>query len=267
MKSNLFYLKFEFLSVIKKVTMFFLIYIFPLIFVLVVSEVLIVQHPEAQNFILYGMMIFPVLVVGMIVLPEHVVLLRNTEVYKNYKLYGAKKYQIMYTPIISLLIHLIIVEVIIFMYFKLFKTVIFPENIVLFWGLITFCILYFLVLGAYIGTVIKNSKQALMIGLTIFVLSMLVGGITGNLSSLDENLLKFSLAIPTSHFSNIFGYLFESEKILSLTVSAIILMATFITTLFCYNSLFTYDVRNVKKRGLLILIVILASFILTLGGK
>jgi ABC-2 type transport system permease protein len=178
-------------------------------------------------------------------LPNPVVESREAGIFRSFKINGVPALSIVTIPVLSSMVHILIVSTII----TLTAGPFFGAGIPLNWGY--FILILFLTaftmasLGMLIGVVSPNSRSIVLFSQAIFLSSMILGGLMIPSSLLPPALYRLSLLLPTSYAMNAWrGLAFGMSTTMDPYWSMLILLASGIIAFGMATFLFTWDSKN-----------------------
>lgn len=241
---------FEFRTGIRNKTLLMLNYLFPLGFFLMLGAIMPAINPLFLDDLLPAMIVFAVMSATLLGIPDPLVNARENGVFRSYKINGVPSFSILIIPLLTTLLHTTIVAIIITIGSGLLFKAPMPENWQMF--ILTFLVLVLAnaAFAVLIGVVSPNSRATVLWSQSLFVPSMLLGGLMLPHNLLPEIALKFAQLLPASHGMNAFsGLAMGRETVFSDWGSFIALIASAIIAFGLAMYLFQWDSRNTKRRG------------------
>lgn len=239
---------FEFKYILRDKTLFFMSYLFPLLFYVMMGLVMTSINPEFNKTLIPAMIVFTALVSTLLGMPAPVVQGRESGIFRSYKINGIPKLAVLLMPAVTNLFHMIIVSIVIVITAPLLFKGVMPEDV----GML---ILGFLALsiactgtGILIATISPNNRAAIILAQMIFVPSMILGGIMMPASMLPENMGRLSRIFPSAYAMDIFngtlaGGKQQYDSVLSLLILTVAGLLSFIISWY----LFKWDSSEKKK--------------------
>lgn len=178
---------------------FMVFYLVPLAFYLVVGAVFSSVNPLISETLSAVMAIFSITMGAVIGLPPTIVKMRETSVFRAYKINGIPNLAVMLSLGVSAFLHLSIVALIISISAPYIFDAQVPENI-LGYGLVMVVFLTCsVVIGLLIGVMAKSQGAALMLSQAVFMPSLMLSGIMFPATMLPEALMYAGYALPATH--------------------------------------------------------------------
>jgi len=182
-------------------------------------------------------------------LPNPVVESRESGIFRSFKINGVPALSIITIPVLSSFVHILLVSIIItFTAGPLFKAGL-PVN----WGYFVLILILtaftFASLGMLIGVVSPNSRAIVLFSQSIFLPSMVLGGLMLPSSMLPPALFRVSLLLPTSYAMNAWrGLAFGMAPTFDPRWALLILLSSGVIAFTLAIYLFNWDSRN-KQSG------------------
>ncbi|MGE5123716.1 MAG: ABC transporter permease, partial [Acidobacteriaceae bacterium] len=169
-------------------------------------------------------------------------------IFRSFKINGVPALSIVTIPILSSLVHIILVSLIISSTAGLFFKAGIPVN----WGYFVLILLLtaftFASLGMLIGVVSPNSRLIVLFSQSIFLPSMILGGLMIPSEMLPPALYRLSLLLPTTYAMNAWrGLAFGMQLTFNPWLALLILLISGVTAFVLAIYLFTWDSKN--KQG------------------
>lgn len=264
MNAFLNHFSFEFRTGIRNKSLLMMNYLFPLAFYLMMALIMPSINPGFQKSLIPSMIVFAILSATLLGIPDALVAARENGIFRSYKINGVPSFSILIIPVITAMLHLIIVSGIIVLTAALFFNAPLPTHWAYF-GL-TFVLLAFSCasISVLIGVVAPNSRSSILLTQTIFVPSMVLGGLMLPLEMLSESVRKVAEILPASHGMNAFnGLSMGAAASFSPGGSLIILLSSGLIALGLAEFLFSWDSQNTTRRGsTLLALLVLIPFLI-----
>ncbi len=260
---------FEFRTGIRNKQLLLMNYLFPLGFFLMMGFVMVGINPPFLETLVPAMVIFAVLAATLLGIPDPLVNGRETGIFRSYKINGIPAVNILIMPVLTTMLHLIIVTVIITIVAPLLFDAPLPIN--WFNYALIFVALAFVMAGisVLIGVVAPNSRVTVLYSQLFFIPSILLGGMMFPYSLLPAAAGKVAQLLPATQAMNAFNAL-AMGKGADFTPwgSVIALFATGVLAFVLAVYLFSWDSRNTERRGhpLLALLCLLPFVVVMLMG-
>jgi ABC-2 type transport system permease protein len=178
-------------------------------------------------------------------LPNPVVESREAGIFRSFKINGVPALSIVTIPVLSSMVHILLVSTII----TVTAGPLFGAGIPVNWGY--FILILFLTaftmasIGMLIGVVSPNSRSIVLFSQAIFLPSMILGGLMVPTSMLPPALYRVSLLLPTSYAMNAWrGLAFGLPATLDPRLSMLVLLASGIIAFGMAIFLFNWDSKN-----------------------
>lgn len=252
---------FEFKYILRDKTLFFMSYLFPLVFYVMMGMVMTSINPEFHKTIIPAMIVFAALVSTLLGMPTPVVQGRESGIFRSYKINGMPKLSVLLIPAVTTFFHMIIVSVIIAVSAPcLFKGVMPQKMGMMILGFFALSIAT-TGIGILIATIAKNNRAAIILAQIIFVPSMILGGIMMPASILPENMGRLSRIFPSTYAMNVFSNAMAGGKQqydtgLSLAIMVIAGLLSFWISYY----LFKWD-NGEKKKNVFLAVLALLPYI------
>jgi ABC-2 type transport system permease protein len=177
-------------------------YLFPLGFYVLMGLLMTGLNPTFAPTMIPAMLLVAMMAGTLLGLPNPIVESREAGIYRSFKINGVPALSIVTIPILSSFVHIILISAIItFTAGPFFKAGL-PVN----WGYFTLIFiltaLTFASLGMLIGVVSPDSRSIVLFSQSIFLPSMILGGLMIPSSMLPPALYRVSLLLPTTHAMN-----------------------------------------------------------------
>ncbi len=268
MKAFLHHFNFEFKTGVRNKNLLLMNYLFPLGFFAMMGLVMPQINPLFLEAMIPAMVVFAILAAALLGIPDQLVTARENGIFRSYKINGVPVLSILIIPILTTLLHLIIVTAIICvtspLLFKSPAPVNWPGFALCFIALALCCT----AIAVLIGVVSPSSRMTVLWSQLLFVPAMLLGGMMIPFSFLPEGARKLALLLPATYGMNAFNSLAMGKTPdFSVSGSLIILGASCILALALALFLFSWDNRNTQRRahplfGFLVLLPFLAGVFL-----
>lgn len=260
---------FEFRTGIRNKQLLMMNYLFPLGFFLMMGFVMAGINPLFLETMTPGMVVFAVLAATLLGIPDPLVNGRENGIFRSYKINGIPSLAILIMPVLTTMLHLIIVTAIITIAAPLLFDAPLPEN-GFYYGLV-FVALAFVMAGisVLIGVISPNSRLTVLYSQLFFIPSILLGGMMFPYSMLPEAAGKVAQLLPATQAMNAFnGLAMGSVADFNPWGSVIALLASGVLAFALAVYLFSWDSRNTERRGhpLLALLLLLPFVIGILVG-
>ncbi|HSB65311.1 MAG TPA: ABC transporter permease, partial [Anaerolineales bacterium] len=177
-------------------------YLFPLGFYVLMGLLMTGLNPTFAPTMIPAMILVAMMACTLLGLPNPIVEARESGIYRSFKINGVPALSIVSIPVISSLVHIILVSAII----TVTAVPLFKAGMVVNWGYFVLVLLLtaftMASLGMLIGVVSPNSRLIVLFSQAIFLPSMILGGLMIPSSMLPPGLYRVSLLLPTTYAMN-----------------------------------------------------------------
>ncbi len=241
---------FEFKAGLRNATAMLMNYLFPLGFYVLMGIVFTQINPVFRDTMIPAMLIIAAMSSNLLGLPDPLVTSREAGIYRSFKINGVPAVSILAIPVLSAMIHALIVAAIIALTAPPFFGAAAPTN----WGMLALLALLtiftFGAIGALIGVASPSSRATVLWSQLIFLPSMLLGGLMLPISVLPESVRPFAGLLPSAHAMQAFaGLAFGQETVFDPVRSVIILGSSGMLAFGLAIYLFNWDSHNAARRG------------------
>lgn len=245
-KSFSYHLKTEFIIGFRNKSILFINYFLPLFFYLMMGFVMGEINESFKEYMKVSMIIFAIMTSTLLTVPNEVVFARSEGIYRSYKIYGISRLEIILHYTINSLLHCLVTGTVIFFT----SGILFDANPISSLPIMLLAIFLFFLANMGICLLISMffqiPKVAGLIAQSVFIPSILAGGIIIPLDTLPTSLTDIVAILPSTHVMNIFQLEcsnLQSSAIgyttsMSLIILAIIIIITYGVALlkFKYNN-------------------------------
>ena len=241
---------FEFRVGIRNKTLMLMNYLFPLGCYVMFGALLGSINPGFLQTIVPAMSVFAVLSGALLGMPDTLVSAREAGIFRSYKINGVPALSILAIPVLTSMLHALLVTVIIALTAPMLFDGAAPVN----WAgfLLAFLVAAFAFagVGALIGVVSTSSRMTVLFSQLVFLPSMILGGLMLPFSMLPPALAKVALVLPTTYAMDAFGGLAmgqasSTHSWLSIAILAAGGLMAFGLAVF----LFSWDSKNATRRA------------------
>lgn len=224
-------------------------YLFPLGFYILMGLLMTGLNPTFAPTMIPAMILVAMMACTLLGLPNPVVESREAGIFRSFKINGVPALSIISIPILSSFVHILLVSMIItFTAGPLFKA-----GLPVHWGYFVLILILsaftFASIGMLIGVVSPNSRAIVLFSQSIFLPSMILGGLMVPSSLLSPALYRVSLLLPTSYAMNAWrGLAFGLAPTFDPHWALLILLASGVIAFAMAIYLFNWDSKN-KQRG------------------
>ncbi len=240
---------YDFRTGLRDKTLLLMNYLFPLGFYILMGLLMTGLNPTFAPTMIPAMILVAMMASTLLGLPNPVVESREAGIFRSFKINGVPALSIITIPILSSLVHILLVSIII----TLTAGPIFKAGIPVHWGyfvLILFLAAFtFASLGMLIGVVSPNSRSIVLFSQSFFLPSMILGGLMIPSNMLPPALYRISLLLPTSYAMNAWrGLAFGMLPTFDPRWALLILLASGVIAYTLAIYLFSWDSKN-KQSG------------------
>jgi ABC-2 type transport system permease protein len=220
-------------------------YLFPLGFYALMGLLMTGLNPTFAPTMIPAMILVAMMACTLLGLPNPIVESRETGIYRSFKINGVPALSIISIPIISSLVHIILVSAII----TVTAVPVFKAGAVVHWGYFVLVLLLtaftMASLGMLIGVVSPNSRLIVLFSQVIFLPSMILGGLMIPTSMLPSTLYRVSLLLPTTYAMNAWrGLSLGLDSIFDPRWALLILLSSGVIAFILSIYLFSWDNKN-----------------------
>jgi ABC-2 type transport system permease protein len=224
-------------------------YLFPLGFYVLMGLLMTGLNPTFAPTMIPAMILVAMMACTLLGLPNPVVESRESGIFRSFKINGVPALSIIAIPVLSSFVHMLLVSIIITVTAGPFFKASLPVN----WGYFVLILVVtaftFASLGMLIGVVSPNSRAIVLFSQSIFLPSMVLGGLMVPSSMLPPALYRVSLLLPTSYAMNAWrGLAFGMTPTFDSRWAVLILLSGGLIAFALAIYLFTWDSKN-KQSG------------------
>jgi len=250
MNAFIHHFSFEFRTGIRNKNLLLLNYLFPLGFYLMMGFIMPSINPLFTDNIIPAFIVFGVLSATLLGIPDPLVTARENGIFRSYKINGVPAVSILLIPMLTTMLHLVILTAIITFTAPLLFDAPLPIN--WFYFVISFIVLAFAcsAISVLIGVISKSSRVTVLWSQFIFLPSMLLGGLMLPYSFLPGFAQKIAKLVPATHGINALnGLSMGVVPDFSPWGSIAVLVMGGIIAFALAFFLFSWDRRNTSRRG------------------
>ncbi|TFD70899.1 ABC transporter permease [Cryobacterium gelidum] len=249
MRAFIMHLGFEFRVGIRNKTLMLMNYLFPLGGYLMFGTLLGEINPGFLTTIVPAMSLFAIMSGALLGMPDTLVSARNAGVFRSFKINGVPAPPLLSIPVITSMLHALLVTVVIAVTAPLIFNGEAPVN----WAgfLLVFLASAFALAGAgaLIGVVAANTRLTVLLSQLIFLPSMILGGLMLPANILPPTLAQVALLLPTTHAMDAFAGLAMGQATTQPWWSLAILVAGGAVAFVLAVALFSWDPKNAERRA------------------
>jgi ABC-2 type transport system permease protein len=241
---------FEFRVGIRNKALMLMNYLFPLGCYVMFGALMGSVNPGFLKTIIPAMGMFAVLSGALLGMPDTLVGAREAGIFRSYKINGVPALSILVIPVLTTMLHSLIVTIIIAVSAPSLFGGAQPTNWPAFFLIFLVAAFASAGLGVLIGVVSSSSRMTIMLSQLIFLPSMILGGLMLPSSLLPKTLGKLAMLLPTTYAMDAFGGLAMGQAAgthpwLSLVLLAAGGLLAFAMAVY----LFSWDSKNATRRG------------------
>ncbi len=241
---------FEFRVGIRNKALMLMNYLFPLGCYLMFGALMGSINPGFLRTIVPAMALFAVMSGALLGMPDTLVVAREAGIFRSYKINGVPALSILVIPVLTSMLHALLVAIIIAATAPTLFQGASPENWPAFLLVFLVAAFAFAGIGALIGVVSSSTRMTVLMTQLIFLPSMILGGLMLPFSLLPPALAKVALALPTTYAMDAFGGLAMGQVAGTHPwLSLGILMAAGLLAFALAVFLFSWDSQNATRRG------------------
>jgi ABC-2 type transport system permease protein len=249
MKAFAMHLGFEFRFGIRNKTLLLMNYLFPLGLYALLGSLMGEINPGFLTTVIPAMSLFAIMSGALLGMPDTLVNARNAGIFRSYKINGVPVLSLLTIPVITSMLHALLVTAII----AVTAPLIFGGQAIVNWAgfLLVFLVAAFALAGAgaLIGVVSSNSRMTVLLSQLVFLPSMILGGLMLPVSILPAALAKVALLLPTSYAMDAFSALAMGQAATHPWWSLAILASGGTVAFGTAALLVSWDPRNATRRA------------------
>jgi ABC-2 type transport system permease protein len=241
---------FEFRVGIRNKALMLMNYLFPLGCYLMFGALMGSINPGFLQTIVPAMSVFAVLSGALLGMPDTLVSAREAGIFRSYKINGVPALNILVIPVLTSMLHALVVTVII----AVTAPALFDGVAPVYWAgfFLVFLVAAFALagVGALIGVVSTSTRMTVLFSQLVFLPSMILGGLMLPSSLLTGALGKVALILPTTYAMDAFAGLAMGNSAGSHAWQSVgILLAGGLMAFGLALFLFSWDSKNSTRRG------------------
>lgn len=262
------HLRFELRSMVRQPSQLLLSYLFPLGFFLFMGAVMPRLDPAATATLVPAFALFAVFTGGILGLPAPLVEARRLGVTRAFRVIGVPDRAALGIPALANAVHGLAAATVVALVGPLVYGAEAPVHPAGFAGVLVLAAFAFTGLGSLIGVVSSDSRSSVLWSQSLFLPSMLLGGLMMPVSALPEGMRRFSALLPTSHLMRLHdAFAYGRAPTSGLWVDALAVFATGLVAFALATRLYGAEERAGGARRPLWVLAALAPLALTvLGG-
>ncbi len=256
---------YDFRTGLRDKSLLLLNYLFPLGVYVLMGLLMTGLNPTFAPTMIPAMILVAMMSSTLLGLPNPVVDSREAGIYRSFKINGVPAFSIVIIPILSSFVHILLMSIIITFTAGPF----FKAGIPVYWGyfalILVLAAFTFASLGMLIGVVSPSSRAIPLFSQSIFLPSMILGGLMIPSDMLPSGLFRVSLLLPTTHAMNAWRELaFGLSSAVSPGWALLALFSSGIIAFALAVYLFNWDSKNRQKgHNPLLALLALVPFVLS----
>jgi len=241
---------FDFRVGIRNKALMLMNYLFPLGCYVMFGALLGSINPGFLATIVPAMSAFAVLSGALLGMPDTLVSAREAGIFRSYKINGVPALSILAIPVLTSMLHALLVTVIIALTAPALFDGAAPVNWVGFFLVFLVSAFAFAGIGALIGVISTSTRMTVLFSQLVFLPSMILGGLMLPFSMLPPALAKVALVLPTTYAMDAFGGLAMGQTAGTHPwLSAGILVAGGVLAFGMSIFLFRWDSKNATRKA------------------
>lgn len=243
------HLKYDFYNGLRDRSLLLMNYLFPLVLFLMLGGLLGGISPTFHEVMIPAMICIAVMTSTLLGMPNPIVSSREAGVFRSFKINGVPAASLLSIPVLSSLLHMILVSGII----TLASVMLFKADLPVHWGyfvLIGLLAIFAMAgLGMLIGVIALNSRATVLISQLFFVPSMMLSGMVMPSSMLPAKMQPVAMLMPATHAMNAWRSLAYGQPVsVNPFWSMLVLLAGGLIAFGLAGILFRWDSHN-QQRG------------------
>jgi ABC-2 type transport system permease protein len=239
---------FEFRSGIRNKSLMFMYYVFPMSLYLLIGSMMAALNPAFREQMIPSMIVIAMLSATIMNLPGPLLAAREMGILRSYKINGVPAASILLIPVLSSFFHFIVPAAIIAVTAPLLFGAPLPVNWTGFFLILLLTFLTSAGLGLLIGVVSSSPQMVMLLVQTIFIPSMMLGGLMFPHGGLPKTLGKIALLLPTTYAMNAMRGLAQNLPVdLNTSWSILILLISSLLSFGLALYLFKWDIHDSNK--------------------
>ncbi len=242
------HLAYDFRTGLRDKSLMLMNYLFPLFFYVLMGLLMGNINPGYRETMVPASILVAMMAGMVLGLPNPVVAARDSGIFRSFKINGVPAFSIVIIPVLGVTLHMLIVSAIITLTSRPFFGGRLPVDGLAFVGVLLASALALAGAGMLIGVIASNSRATVLLGQTIFLPSMILGGVMMPSSLLPEGLKRVAMLLPTGYAMSAFnGFSLGLEAAYSPLWSVVILLAGGLIALSLAVILFQWDSHNKRR--------------------
>ena len=241
---------FEFRVGLRNRTLLLMNYLLPLGFYVLVGALMTEVNPWFRDAMIPAMVVFAILCGTLLSLPDPLVTAREAGIFRSYKVNGVPATSILSIPALTTGFHTLIVAAIITATAPLLFGAPLPVDWYGFALVLALTAFACAGIGTLIGVISASSRVTVLWSQSVYLPSMIIGGLMMPSSVLPEMLRRVALLLPATYATNGFQTIGQGVAAdLDPLWSVLVLLSGGILAFGLSIYLFNWDSRNATRRG------------------
>jgi ABC-2 type transport system permease protein len=259
------HLQYDFFNGLRDRSLLLMNYLFPLAMFLLFGGLMSGINPTFRETLIPAMIIIAIMTSTLLGMPNPIVSSRELGIFRSFKINGVPAASLISIPVLSSLLHMVLVSVIII----LAGVPLFNANLPVNWG-------YFILIGLaavfamsgigmLIGVISSNSRSTILISQLFFVPSMMLSGMVVPGNTLPVGMQRISMLLPATHAMNAWRSLaFGQPAVIDPLWSILALLVGGLIAFGLAVILFQWDSHNqLRGRSPLLGLIAIVPYVLT----
>jgi len=240
---------YDFRTGLRDKSLLLLNYLFPIGVYIILGLLMSGLNPTFLPTMIPAMILVAVMSCTLLGLPNPVVDSREAGIFRSFKINGVPALSIVVIPILSSFVHILLVSLLITFTARPFFQASLPENWGYFFLILLLAAFNMASIGMLIGVVSPNSRAIPLFSQSVFLPSMLLGGLMIPSEMLPSTLYRISLLLPTTHAMNAWrGFAFGMSTTFAPLWGLIVLLSSGLIAFILAVYLFNWDNKN-RRQG------------------
>jgi len=199
MSAYTFHLTYDIKTGLRDKSLMLMNYLFPLGFLLLTGLFMTQVNPFFKDIMIPGMILFGIMSSTLLNLSSTQIQTREAGIFRSYRVNGVKLFSLVSIPIISTIIHSVLVSVIITFLSLIFFGATGPVNWFWFFVVLIDCAICLSTIGMLIGIVSPSQRAGILLAQVVYIPSVILGGLMVPSDMIPTNLQFIVSLLPASH--------------------------------------------------------------------
>jgi ABC-2 type transport system permease protein len=249
MTAIIYHLKYDFFNGLRDKSLLLMNYLFPFTLFIMMGALMGGINPAFHETIIPAMITIAIMTSTLLGMPNPIVSSRESGIFRSYKINGVPASALISIPVLSNLLHMVLVSVII----TLAGVAIFSAQLPVNWGyfiLVGLIAIFAMAgIGMLIGVISSNNRSTILISQLFFIPSMMLSGMLMPSTMLPAKMQRLAMLLPASHVMNAWRSLaFGQPATIDPRLSLLILLSGGLIAFSLAVILFQWDSHN-QQRG------------------